>query len=248
MNQLLSKADLHIHSTHSDGTADVPAILAHAAASGLRLIAVTDHDTLAGAHEAAALAPDYGIEVVKGEEVSTAEGHMLALFIEDELPAGRPAAETIAAAHAQGGLCIAAHPYDRSVPSLGAHGLRTRYGSEWQLDGIEALNAGVIWTQRGCNCAAQLLAAELGLPTIGGSDAHSLATIGQAYTVFPGSSASDLYRAIVRGEVRWGGGYWSTRQYLDLGRAWVRQRGVRGLLRLTLDGAGFSAAAAWFHG
>ena len=106
----------------------------------------------------------------------------------------------------------------------------------------------MIWPQRGCNCAAQLVAAELGLPGVGGSDAHSLATIGQAYTLFPGSSASDLYRAIVRGEVRWGGGYWSARQYLDLGRAWVRQRGVRGLLRVTLDGAGLSAAAAWFHG
>lgn len=234
-----SKADLHIHSTYSDGTADVAAILAHVARSDLRVIAITDHDTIAGGRAAARLARDFGVEVVVGEEVSTAEGHLLALFIEHELPAGRPAAETIAAVHAQGGLCVAAHPYDRSVPSLGAHGLREHAGA-WALDAIEALNAGVIWPQRGCNCLAQRAAAELGLPGLGGSDAHSLATIGQAYTLFAGTSASDLYRAIGQGEVSWGGGHWAARHYLDLGRQWVRQRGLRGLLRVALEGAGIA--------
>lgn len=233
------KADLHIHSTYSDGTADVGAILAYAAASELRVIAITDHDTIAGARAAAQLARDFGVEVIVGEEVSTAEGHLLALFIEHELPPGRPAAETIAAAHAQGGLCVAAHPYDRSVPSLGAHGLRQRQ-HEWRLDAIEAPNAGVIWSQRGCNHIAQRVASELGLPAVGGSDAHSLATIGRAYTIFPGTSADDLYRAIQLGQASWGGGYWTLGQYMDVGRQWLRQRGVSGLLRLALDGAGVS--------
>ncbi len=237
MNSQLSKADLHIHSTYSDGTANVAAILAHVAQSDLRLIAITDHDTIAGGRAAAQLARDFGVQVIVGEEVSTAEGHLLALFIDDELPPGRPAAETIAAIHAQGGLCVAAHPYDRSVPSLGAHGLHERQ-AEWRLDAIEALNAGVIWSQRGCNRVAQHVAAAMNLPALGGSDAHSLATIGRAYTVFPGASADDLYRAIVRGEASWGGGYWTIGQYLDVSRQWVRQRGIGGLLRLALDGAG----------
>ncbi len=239
MKSHLSKADLHIHSTYSDGTADVAAIVAHAAGSDLRVIAITDHDTIAGGRAAAQLARDFGVEVIVGEEVSTAEGHLLALFIDDELPPGRPAAETIAAIHAQGGLCVAAHPYDRSVPSLGAYGLRERQG-EWRLDAVEVLNAGVIWSQRGCNCIAQRLAAELGLPAVGGSDAHSLATIGRAYTLFPGSSAADLYRAILHGQTSWGGGYWTLGQYLDVGRQWLRQRGPGGLLRLALDGAGLT--------
>jgi predicted metal-dependent phosphoesterase TrpH len=244
MTNLLGKADLHIHSIHSDGTASIPEILAHVAALDLHVIAITDHDCIAGARQAMQLARHFGVEVVVGEEVSTADGHLLALFIEDELPPGRPAAETIAAAHAQGGLCIAAHPYDRSVPSLGARGLARRAAGpargDWPLDALEGLNAGVIWTQRGCNPRAQRVAGELGLPVVGGSDAHSLTAIGQAYTLFPGRSAGDLYNAIRRGEVSCAGGYWSARQYADVLGRWVRQCGLRGLLRLALDGAGIT--------
>jgi predicted metal-dependent phosphoesterase TrpH len=240
----LSKADLHIHSTHSDGTASIPEILAHMASSDVCVIAITDHDCIAGGRQAAQLARDFGVQVIVGEEVSTAEGHLLALFIDDELPPGRPAAETIAAIHAQGGLCIAAHPYDRSVPSLGAYGLHARSAGagqgEWPLDAIEGLNAGVMWAKRSSNLRAQMVACDLQLPIVGGSDAHSLATIGQAYTLFPGTSADDLYRAIQRGDVSCGGGYWSAGQYVDVSRRWVRQRGLHGLVRLALDGAGIT--------
>jgi predicted metal-dependent phosphoesterase TrpH len=240
----LNKADLHIHSTYSDGTANIPEILAHVAASDVRVIAITDHDSIAGGRQAAQLARGFGVQVVVGEEVSTAEGHLLALFIEDELPPGRPAAETIAAAHAQGGLCIAAHPYDRCVPSLGAYGLHTRSAGprqgEWPLDAIEGLNAGVMWAPRRCNSRAQQVARDLLLPVVGGSDAHSLAPIGQAYTLFPGTSADDLYRAIQRGDVHCGGGFWSVKQHIDVSRRWLRQRGLHGLVRLALDGAGIT--------
>src|SRR5262245_50697560 len=242
MTKQLNKADLHIHSNYSDGTASVEEILAHVAVSDLRLIAITDHDRIAGAHRAKQLARSFGVEVIVGEEVSTAEGHLLALFIEQELAPGRPAAETIAAVHAQGGLCIAPHPFDRSVPSLGAAGLRERCSGPRQgdlpIDAVEGLNAGVFWSLRASNHLAQRLAADRGLPAVGGSDAHSLATIGQAYTLFPGSSADDMYRAIQRGQVRWGGGYWSAAQYLDMSLRWVRQRVLYGMLRLVLDGAG----------
>jgi predicted metal-dependent phosphoesterase TrpH len=153
MNSQTSKADLHMHTSWSDGAASVPELLAHVAATAdLRLIAITNHDSITGARQAVQIARSFGVEVTVGEEVSTAEGHLLALFIDTFLPPGRPAAETIAAIHAQGGLAIAPHPFDRSVPSLSsAH----RWLSDWPLDAIEGFNAGVIWSQRESNRMAQ---------------------------------------------------------------------------------------------
>src|SRR5215213_250328 len=177
----ISKADLHIHTTASDGAASVPELLEYIAQmTDIRVIAITDHDSIAGAKEAARLARQFGIDVIMGDEVSTADGHLLALFVDTFLPPHRPAAETIAAIHAQGGLAIAPHPFDRSVPSLGRTNLQH---PGWNFDAIEGFNAGVIWSQRGCNRAAQRAAATLGLPVVGGSDAHTLATTGLGYTL-----------------------------------------------------------------
>src|SRR5262245_53031652 len=100
MDMHYSKADIHIHTTYSDGSASVREVIEHVAqATDMRLIAITDHDTINGALLARQIASEFGIEVIVGEEVSTAEGHLLALFIERWLPPGRPAAETIAAIH-----------------------------------------------------------------------------------------------------------------------------------------------------
>jgi predicted metal-dependent phosphoesterase TrpH len=217
----------------------VPELLAHVAqTTDLRVIAITDHDSIAGAQEATRLARQFGIDVIIGEEVSTADGHLLALFIDTFLPPQRPAAETIAAIHAQGGLAITPHPFDRSVPSLGRTGLQ-RAG--WDFDAIEGFNAGVIWSQRACNGAAQRAAAAMSLPTIGSSDAHTLATVGLGYTLFPGASADDLYRAIQAKRSGWGGRYWGPGQYIDMGRQLIRQHSLWGALGLAAAGAGFVA-------
>jgi len=112
MRNAWTKADLHVHTTCSDGHASVREVVEHAARqTDLPVIAITDHNTIEGALQARTLAREYRIEVVVGEEVSTADGELLALFIERRLAPGRPAAETIAAVHEQGGLCVAAHPY-----------------------------------------------------------------------------------------------------------------------------------------
>lgn len=239
MPKTFNKADVHIHTTASDGAATVPEVLAHIARSSeMRVIAITDHDTIRGAQQAAQLARQFGVEVIVGEEVSTLDGHLLALFIDTCLPPGRPAAETIAAIHAQGGLAIAPHPFDRSVPSLGSAGLEH---PGWDFDAIEGFNAGVIWSQRACNRQAQDLARAMGVPVVGGSDAHTVATVGLGYTQFPGVSTDDLYRAIKDGQVGCAGQYWGVSQYLDMGRQLVRQHSVVGALRLAIAGMGLIA-------
>ncbi|HNF94893.1 MAG TPA: PHP domain-containing protein, partial [Anaerolineales bacterium] len=65
-------ADLHLHTIYSyDGTATVPAVLRRARELGLNVIAITDHDEIAGALEAVKLASHYGVEVIPGSEITT---------------------------------------------------------------------------------------------------------------------------------------------------------------------------------
>ncbi len=65
-----SPVDLHLHSTASDGTLEPAALVAHVAARGVKLMALTDHDSVAGADAAAAAARESGIAFVPGVEVS----------------------------------------------------------------------------------------------------------------------------------------------------------------------------------
>ncbi|WNB86117.1 PHP domain-containing protein [Cellulomonas sp. ATA003] len=83
--------DLHAHSTASDGT-DAPAgVVVAAAAAGLDVVALTDHDTTAGWDEAAAQAASSGIAVVLGSEISARwEGisvHLLSYLQDPDHPA-----------------------------------------------------------------------------------------------------------------------------------------------------------------
>ncbi len=226
MDNIWSKADLHVHTTHSDGHASVKEVLEYAAnRTDLRAVAITDHDTIDGALEARSLAGRYGIEVVVGEEVSTADGELLALFIEERLPPGRPAAEMISAVYEQGGICVAAHPYHRLAPSMGRRGLRERCSGsspEWRIDAVEAFNAGL--PTSGGNRRAADVAAELGLPVCGGSDSHHLATLGLGYTCFPGVSAADLRSAIENGETRVAGRLWGATRTMEIAAMMIHRK------------------------
>jgi 3',5'-nucleoside bisphosphate phosphatase len=79
--------DLHTHTLHSDGELAPEALVACAAARGVRVLAVTDHDTLDG-YEAAARSGDaLGVEVIAGVELSvqfeTLDLHLLGYFVRD---------------------------------------------------------------------------------------------------------------------------------------------------------------------
>jgi hypothetical protein len=99
------------------------------------------------------------------------------------------------------------------LPSLGKAGLQQccapgalpAGAGAWALDALEGFNASLSWPRSACNRAAQRVAHELDVPAVGGSDAHAVATIGRGYTLFPGRSVDDLYRAIQRRDVTWGG-------------------------------------------
>jgi predicted metal-dependent phosphoesterase TrpH len=85
-----STVDLHLHSTASDGMLEPAALVAHVAGCGVELMALTDHDTVAGVEAAAAAARVHGIGFVAGVELSVTwrgrELHVLGLAIDPEAP------------------------------------------------------------------------------------------------------------------------------------------------------------------
>jgi glycosyltransferase involved in cell wall biosynthesis len=112
--------DLHMHTNHShDCATPVEVLLETAKVQGLGAIAVTDHNLVSGAHEAAKLADEYGVKVIIGEEVKTKDqGEVIGLFINELIPKGVTLQEAIADIKRQGGLVYVPHPFDRmhSVP------------------------------------------------------------------------------------------------------------------------------------
>jgi predicted metal-dependent phosphoesterase TrpH len=195
-------ADLHLHTTHSwDGTATVGAVLKRAAERGLSVVAITDHDDIAGAFEAVELAPAYGLEVVPGVEVSTADGHLLALFVRHILPAGRSLTDTLRLIGEEGGLAVVAHPAAMGIHSLSPEAIyqaRREIDTASILVGMETVNGCLLFGERS-QPAARLLARRLGLASVGASDAHSVAQIGAAATRFAGYTAADLRLALESG-------------------------------------------------
>lgn len=116
----LIDVDLHMHTDHSsDCATPVDVLLATARDVGLGAIAVTDHNEISGAHDAAAKAADYGVKVIVGEEVMTCDGgEVIGLFIDEKIPRGMTLEDTIAEIRRQGGIVYVPHPFDRlhSVP------------------------------------------------------------------------------------------------------------------------------------
>jgi hypothetical protein len=209
---LWSKADLHLHTTYSDGymtPAETIEIIARDAS--VTLIAVTDHDTTEGAF----LACDYArrhhpwLEVIIGQEVTTGEGDVVGLFLQRTLPRFDTAAVAIRAIHQQGGLAIAVHPFVVwcEMESVGRAILRLPF------DAVEV--------RHGCplSIPANLLTGLVNrfgqrLPALGNSDSHLPFSTGQAFTWFPGTTRADLRRAIETNTVKPGGTTWKVRSLL----------------------------------
>ena len=140
----MGTADIHIHSTYShDATITVRAILRQAADVGLNVIAITDHDEIRGSLEARDLAPKYKLEAIPGVEVSTRDGHLLALFVEKLPPSGLPLLDTLLIIGRMGGIAIAPHPFSHLPSSLSMEvviGAMTQPRAKGVLKGIETYN------------------------------------------------------------------------------------------------------------
>jgi predicted metal-dependent phosphoesterase TrpH len=172
-------AELHCHTNYSkDSLMRVEQMLAICTRKRIDRIAVTDHNTITGAK----IAKDYNPRLVLiGEEIMTAEGEILALFVKEKVPSGLSPEETIHILRGQGAFIGVAHPFDRF-----RHGRWKEDALERILpliDGLEVYNARCIYNKD--NRKAQEFADKWKINTLVGSDAHTAMEIGKATLVLP---------------------------------------------------------------
>lgn len=169
------KADMHIHSTYSDGSSSPKEILRHSLYRGLRAISITDHDTFQGSVVASRESSSFSGEilVVIGIEVRTNRGDIL-LYCHDPIDTPRRVDVLIDYAHENNCIVVPAHPFDKFRSGIGE---AIYEYSGW--DAIEAWNASA---DKGANKRAIRAAAELNLAGLANSDAHIVEYVGSAYT------------------------------------------------------------------
>lgn len=188
MKSLGLKIDLHVHTCYSPDAITTPnEVIRYSKKRGLDGVAITDHDTLAGARKL----KKSDIIVISGIEITTLNGHLLALNVATPIPPRLDINETIERIHEAGGIAVAPHPtsFYRSAPS--------RKTSSY--DAIEVINSAAIPFQL-LTYLNQKIATRLNLPQTAGSDSHHGPEIGAAYTVIEADmDVNEIVRAIKKG-------------------------------------------------
>lgn len=181
------RLELHCHTYHSEDSLMTPGqILEVCDKRGIDRVAITDHNTIAGALQAADLAPE---RVIVGEEIMTTRGELLAYFVSEEVPPGLSPEETIGRLRQQGAVISVSHPFDRM--RKGAWDPPSLLAILPLVDALETFNART-WSP-GPNRLAAAWAAEHGLLATAGSDAHMPGEIGRATVALPEFSGPEAF-------------------------------------------------------
>lgn len=204
----LGRADLHVHTLASDGVSGVEEILAFVEASDLDVVAITDHERVDAGIAAQRIARARGLttEIIVGEEITTRNGHLVALFLTERIKPWGSMKDSVARVHDQGGIAIVAHPlvpYPLCASEGTIRKLLDAADERHHPDAIEAFNpttARMRWSRR-----VPEFITELGVAAVAASDAHRADLIGSARTRFPGRSADDLRAAILARTTTWEG-------------------------------------------
>jgi len=185
-------ADLHVHTTYSKDSLITPKdLIYYAKKRGLNAVAVTDHNQLEGAWK---IAKETDFLVIPGMEISSADGHIVALNVNELIPRGFSAVETVERIHKAGGIAIACHPY---VLFKGC--LRDKVGATF--DAIEVINARAFPFKNSVKKAEEA-AENFKLSRVAGTDAHYGPQIGYGYTAIEAAepSVDAIAKAIVKGD------------------------------------------------
>jgi predicted metal-dependent phosphoesterase TrpH len=200
----LAFADFHIHTRFSrDSILSEDRFIRVAMERGLTHVAVTNHNNVEGAIAVRDKAREMGVDdrltVILGEEVSTADGEVVGIFLQRTIPRGLSADETADAIHAQGGLVSIPHPFD---PFRGSH-IRPQplegLAGAGKIDLVEVFNSRVTFQRH--NLEAAEFAARHGIPGIAASDSHSSFEIAMSFNAMPSfATAEELIAGIAENE------------------------------------------------
>jgi predicted metal-dependent phosphoesterase TrpH len=196
----LAFADFHIHTRYSrDSLLTEDGFIRRAIERGLTHVAITNHNNVEGAiavrERVAARGLGDQLRVILGEEVSSADGEIVGIYLERTIPPGLSAGATADAIHQQGGLVSVPHPYD---PFRRAH-LREPALLELleagKVDVIEVFNSRVTFARH--NLKAAELAARYAIPGIACSDTHSGVEVAMSFNALPAfGNAAELQAAL----------------------------------------------------
>jgi predicted metal-dependent phosphoesterase TrpH len=184
--------DLHVHTTCSDGFLSPEQIVVLAQRKGLSGLAITDHNTINGAIHAKNFIENNGIKnfkVIVGAEISTTKGHIIGLFLKEEINS-RDFRTVVEEIKEQGGIVVAAHPVRiplfnqiRKNPIL-----RLSPGDFKFIDFIEVWNS---QNKKLANALAKSLSSQHQKPYLVGSDAHFSWELGRAKVMINTEDTTD---------------------------------------------------------
>lgn len=199
------KTVLHVHTYYSfDSNARSEDIVAAARRDRVDCVAITDHDAIAGALETRQLG---GVEVIVGEEISSRDGHIIGLFLQECIPPGLTAEQTIDRIRAQGGLVLIPHPAGLLCDN--SMSWRTLKRIRPLVDAIETCNAQnpVLWE----DVQARRFSRRHNLTPYVGADAHVSGYLAGAYQwMAPFNDAPSFLNSLRQAELcpgRFGPGY-----------------------------------------
>jgi predicted metal-dependent phosphoesterase TrpH len=185
------KADLHVHTIYSPDSLITPEDLVfYAKKRGLTAVAVTDHDRVDGALK---IARETDFLIIPGIEVSSRNGHIIGLNVQEQIPKGLSSDETVEKIHTAGGVAVACHPFALFKGSLGKH-------ANAKFDAVETINASAFPFNRSVR-KAQEIADRFGISRVAGTDAHYGPEVGYAYTIIDAEPQVDaIIKAIAKGQ------------------------------------------------